>query len=93
MCGRTSEAFTQEKYNNDPVRIERALRNERFQVPETCTFDYLFENRNAANVGELINTALESMEYADPASWKGCSVTSTSTQKLTWAKPKTETED
>lgn len=58
-------SFYAEKYNNDPVRIERALRNERFQVPESCTFDYLFENRNAANVGELINTALESMEDAN----------------------------
>tara|TARA_R110001592_G_scaffold162584_2_gene395974 strand:+ start:98489 stop:100018 length:1530 start_codon:yes stop_codon:yes gene_type:complete len=53
------------KYNGDAVRVERALRNERFQVPETCTFDYLFENRNAGNVGELINTALESMEDAN----------------------------
>lgn len=58
-------SFYAEKYNNDPVRIERALRNERFQVPESCTFDYLFQNRNAANVGELINTALESMEDAN----------------------------
>lgn len=58
-------SFYAEKYKNDAVRIERALRNERFQVPETCTFDYLFENRNAANVGELINTALESMEDAN----------------------------
>lgn len=57
--------FYSKKYNNDEVRVQRALRNERFQVPETCTFDYLFENRNAANVGELINTALESMEDAN----------------------------
>ncbi len=57
--------FYAKKYNDDAVRIERALRNERFQVPESCTFDYLFENRNAANVGELINTALESMEDAN----------------------------
>lgn len=62
---RDKRRFYAEKYNDDPVRIERALRNERFQVPETCTFDYLFENRNAANVGELINTALESMEDAN----------------------------
>lgn len=56
--------FYVKKYN-DEVRVERALRNERFQVPKTCTFDFLFENRNAANVGELINTALESMEDAN----------------------------
>lgn len=59
------QAFYANKYEGDAVRIERALRNERFKVPENCTFDYLFENRNAANVGELINTALESMEDAN----------------------------
>jgi len=59
------KSFYANKYNNDPVRIERALRNERFKVPENCTFDFLFENRNAANLGELINQALESLEDAN----------------------------
>lgn len=54
-----------EKYNGDEQRIARALRNERFQVPDNCTFEYLFDNRNAANLGELINTALEGMEDAN----------------------------
>lgn len=54
-----------EKYNADEVRIERALRNERFQVPNECTFDYLFEQRNENNLGELINIALEKLEDAN----------------------------
>ncbi|MFN6944435.1 MAG: type I restriction-modification system subunit M [Cytophagaceae bacterium] len=54
-----------EKYNNDAVRIDRALRNERFHVPENCTFDYLFEKRNESNLGELINIALEHLEDAN----------------------------
>jgi type I restriction enzyme M protein len=58
------KAYT-EKYNNDPVRVARALRNERFQVPENSTFESLFENRNATNLGELINTALENLEDAN----------------------------
>lgn len=53
------------KYNNDAVRIDRALRNERFQVPEEATFDYLFEQRNENNLGELINIALERLEDAN----------------------------
>ncbi|WKN29757.1 type I restriction-modification system subunit M [Porifericola rhodea] len=57
--------FYSEKYDNDELRMQRALRNERFQLPESCTFDYLFENRNAANLGELINTALEGLEDAN----------------------------
>lgn len=53
------------KYSGDEVRIERALRNERFQVPNECTFDYLFEQRNENNLGELINIALEKLEDAN----------------------------
>lgn len=54
-----------EKYKGDEVRIERALRNERFQVPGECTFDHLFEQRNENNLGELINIALEKLEDAN----------------------------
>jgi type I restriction enzyme M protein len=53
------------KYKGDKMRVERALRNERFQVPKKATFDYLFEQRNADNVGELINIALEKLEDAN----------------------------
>lgn len=54
-----------EKYKGEEVRISRALRNERFQVPEKGTFDYLYEHRNEANVGEMINIALEKLEDAN----------------------------
>lgn len=54
-----------EKYNNDEVRIERALRNERFQLPAESSFDTLFEQRNESNLGELINIALEKLEDAN----------------------------
>lgn len=53
-----------EKYKGDEVRIERALRNERFQVPAESSFDYIFESRNE-NIGELINIALEKLEDAN----------------------------
>jgi len=46
------------KYNGDKVRIERQLRNERFILDEECKFDYLYQNRNKDNVGEIINKAL-----------------------------------
>lgn len=54
-----------EKYQNDLLRIERALRNERFQVPTESAFDFLFEQRNENNLGELINIALEKLEDAN----------------------------
>lgn len=56
-----------EKYKGDEQRIERALKNERFQVPENATFDYLFEKRNEANIGELIDIALTELEDANRA--------------------------
>ena len=59
------KAVYAEKYNNDEVRIERALRNERFQVPVESSFDMLFEHRNETNLGELINIALEKLEDAN----------------------------
>lgn len=54
-----------EKYKNDEVRIERALRSERFQLPSESSFDTLFEQRNESNLGELINIALEKLEDAN----------------------------
>ncbi|OQX82597.1 type I restriction-modification system subunit M [candidate division KSB1 bacterium 4484_87] len=53
------------KYKGDKKRIERALRHERFIVPEHCTFRYLFEHRNEPNIGELINEALRGLEEAN----------------------------
>ena len=58
-------AFYAEKYNNDATRIERALRNERFQVPDNCTFEYILTNRNESNLGEIIDIALTGLEDAN----------------------------
>ncbi|MDC6350474.1 type I restriction-modification system subunit M [Zeaxanthinibacter sp. PT1] len=54
-----------EKYNGDHSRVERAMAHERFQVPANSSFDYLYQNRNADNLGELINIALENIEDAN----------------------------
>jgi len=54
-----------EKYDGDATRIERAMKHERFNIPVNSTFDYLYENRNADNLGELINIALEDIEEAN----------------------------
>ncbi|MFQ5640923.1 MAG: type I restriction-modification system subunit M, partial [bacterium] len=53
------------KYGGNEERAERAMRHERFVVPPHCTFDYLFQHRNEANIGELINIALEGLEEAN----------------------------
>ncbi len=55
------------KYGGDPVRVERALARERFVVPPTSEFAWLYERRNEDNLGELINQALEAIEDANRA--------------------------
>ena len=53
------------KYKGDKDRAERAMKHERFVVPEHCSFDYLYEKRNEKNIGELINIALNDLEEAN----------------------------
>jgi type I restriction enzyme M protein len=53
------------KYNGDVERARRAMQHERFIVPEHSHFRYLFDHRNEANIGELINIALTDLEEAN----------------------------
>lgn len=53
------------KYGDDVDRINRSLKLERFIVPDDSSFDYLYENRNETNIGNLINIALENIEDAN----------------------------
>ena len=62
--------YTQ-RYNGDMVRVERAMKRERFVMPDEGTFDYLYERRDAANVGEIINIALEKIEDANKSKLEG----------------------
>lgn len=54
-----------EKYKGDTARADRAMSFERFVVPPQCSFDYLYENRNESNIGEMINIALNDLEEAN----------------------------
>lgn len=56
-----------QKYKGDKERIQRALSRERFILPDESDFDFLYSKRDAANVGELINIALENIEEANKA--------------------------
>ncbi|MCC7400476.1 MAG: type I restriction-modification system subunit M [Chitinophagaceae bacterium] len=53
------------KYNGDMERAKRAMQHERFIVPEHSHFKYLYDHRNEANIGELINIALTDLEEAN----------------------------
>ncbi len=59
------------RYSGDELRIERRLERERFILPEGASFYDLHRWRNEANIGELINTALEGIEEANRAKLDG----------------------
>ena len=40
----------QEKYQGDETRIERAMSRERFVLPETARFDYLYDHRTGTTI-------------------------------------------
>ena len=54
-----------EEYNGNMARVDRAMRNERFTLSETSTFDYLYENRNDPQIGQKINVALAEIENSN----------------------------
>jgi type I restriction enzyme M protein len=64
------EALIQE-YGGDVVRAERQLQYERFILPKGSDFYTLYEQRNAPNLGEVINKALEAIEAANKAKLNG----------------------
>ncbi len=55
------------RYDGDVERAQRAMRHERFVVPERSSFYFLYENRNEPNIGELIDIALANLEEANRA--------------------------
>ena len=59
------------RYGANDERIRRRLQNERFVLPEGSSFYDLYEQRAEANVGELINIALEAIETANREKLEG----------------------
>ncbi|RKT37853.1 type I restriction-modification system subunit M [Thiocapsa rosea] len=57
----------QRQFGDDETRIQRKLARERFVLPPESSFDYLHGQREAPNLGELINIALEQIELANKA--------------------------
>ncbi len=52
----------QQQYGDDKERILRKLERERFVLPEGCSFYDLYKQREADNIGDLINVALDKIE-------------------------------
>ena len=61
----------QTRFGGDDARVWRRLKNERFVLPEGNSFYDLYAQRAEANVGELINIALEAIETANKEKLEG----------------------
>ncbi|HEY7183639.1 MAG TPA: type I restriction-modification system subunit M N-terminal domain-containing protein, partial [Blastocatellia bacterium] len=64
------EQYRQE-YKGDEGRVQRRMTRERFILPEGCDFDTIYAKRSDANIGEIINIALEKIEDANKSKLEG----------------------
>jgi type I restriction enzyme M protein len=53
------------QFGNDEEMILRRLHRERFVLPKGCAFEDIYTQRNKANIGEIINIALEHIEESN----------------------------
>jgi len=61
-----------EKYDdNGEDMILRRMQRERFVLPQGCSFQNLYDQRNEANIGEIINIALEHIEETNKQKLSG----------------------
>jgi type I restriction enzyme M protein len=59
------------KQYGDEERVRRRMQYEKFKLPEGCDFQTLYMQRNAPNLGEIINIALEKIEDANKEKLEG----------------------
>lgn len=59
------------EYKDDDTRIRRKLQRERFILPKDASFYDLYEKRNEANIGELVNIALDEIETTNKSKLEG----------------------
>jgi type I restriction enzyme M protein len=59
------------QFGGDDLRIRRRLERERFILPEGASFYDLYNNREASNIGELINITFEKIEESNRAKLEG----------------------
>jgi len=61
----------QEQYGDNEEMILRKMRRERFHLDPQHCFDSIYKQRNEANLGEIINIALEHIEENNKAKLEG----------------------
>lgn len=61
----------EKQYGDNKALIDRKMQRERFYLPPECTFDDLYENRNAPDIGERIDKALAQIESRNQEKLEG----------------------
>jgi type I restriction enzyme M protein len=51
-----------DQFKNDEEMVKRRLEREPFKLNDKCTFNWIYENRNKDNIGEIINKVLHDIE-------------------------------
>ncbi|QWB96210.1 type I restriction-modification system subunit M [Mycoplasmatota bacterium] len=59
------------KYDGDKEMVNRQIKLDRFTLNDTSSFDNLYQNRNASNIGEIINKALADVEETNKTKLRG----------------------
>lgn len=54
-----------ERFGDDEARITEKMKSDRFYLPPSTSFDYIFNQREQDNVGEKLNVALHAIEEAN----------------------------
>ncbi len=53
------------QFDGDESKVKRRLEREPFFMPEISSFEHIYNKRNEANIGEIINQALIALEEAN----------------------------
>ena len=59
------------KYNDNQERLQKAMSRQKFILDEQCSFEYMLQQKEAPNLGEIINKALEKIEEDNPEKLEG----------------------
>jgi type I restriction enzyme M protein len=62
---------TKARYGGDEARLLRRMERERFVLPEGASFQEVWESKDADNLGELIDIALDAIEEANKTKLDG----------------------
>ena len=61
----------EKQFPDKPAMVQRRLERERFKLPDGCDFDSIYDQRDADNLGEVIDLAMWDIEDANKEKLEG----------------------